>query len=82
MTTDKDGIAKNWQNVTNQLANWQVEMVITTDKTFRAFKDGDYARAAHHATGYLEETIQQLSKVWFYTWVVKWSFVAYLVWWY
>ena len=80
MTENKNGIAKNWQNVKNQFANWQVEMVIATDKTVRAFKAGDYRRAAHHATGYLEETIQQLSKVWFYTWGAKWAFVAYLIW--
>ena len=77
---NRDGIAKNWQNVKNQYANWQVEMVIATDKVTRALEVKDYARAAHHATGYLEETIQQLSKTWFYTWPLKWGFVAYLVW--
>jgi len=75
-----DGIVKNWDNVKAQFSNWQVEMVITTDKTRRALEAKEYLRALHHSTGYVEETIQQLSKTWFYTWGVKWGFVAYLIW--
>ena len=81
METNKDGIAKNWQNVVRQFANWQAEMTITTNKVKNAWAEKEYLRVAHHASGYLEETIQQLSKVWFYTWLAKWSVVAYLIFW-
>ena len=77
---NKDGVAKNIENVKRQLENWRTEMVITTEKVDKALDAKDYRRAIHHATGYLEETIDQLPKLWFYTWVPKWAFVGYLIW--
>jgi len=70
-----NGIAKNIQVVRQEFADWRVDMAITTRKVKSALRRDDYASAAHHATGYLGGTIEELSRFWFYTWPVKWGIV-------
>jgi hypothetical protein len=78
---DKDNIAKNIQQVKNQFVVWQVEMEMVTEKIKAAYHNekGFYRirRMFHHSTGYLEESIDQLPKFWFYTWLPKYTFIGY-----
>lgn len=78
--TDLNGAAKNYDNVKRQIENWKAEIVSQTIKIKSALAQKEFGRALHHATGYLEATIQQLSKLWFYTWLPKWMLVGYLIW--
>jgi hypothetical protein len=79
MPTDKDGPSKNTDVVKKQFENWVFEMALVTHKTKTAIIDKDIKKALHHVTGYLEETIDQLPRFWFYTWIPKWALVIYLI---
>jgi len=67
-----DGAAKNLDRVRQEFADWKLAQVITTHQVKGAWRAGKYLRAIHHATGYLKNTIEELSKFWFYTWLPKW----------
>jgi len=74
-----DGISKNFDKVLEGVADFRDEFNAQTVKVKAAIEAKEYFRAAHHATGYLEAALQNLSKLWFYTWVPKWSLVAYMI---
>jgi hypothetical protein len=74
-----EGIMKNLENVLEGWRDFKAECKEQTIKTKEALRAKEYFRALHHATGYLEAGLQNLSKLWFYTWVPKWSLVAYMI---
>lgn len=74
-----NGIRKNFERVLEGVADFREEWNEQTIKTKEALAAKEYFRAAHHASGYLEAGLQHLSKLWFYTWVPKWSLVAYMI---
>jgi len=74
-----NGINKNFDRVLEGFAAFRDECNEQTIKIKDALRAKEYFRALHHATGYLEAGLQNLSKLWFYTWVPKWSLVAYMI---
>lgn len=72
-------IKKNSEVVKSQYRQWLLAMEDQTDKIKFALSGGEYRRAVHHAAGYLEETIDQMPRLWFYVWLPKWALIVYLI---
>tara|TARA_R110000744_G_C19120143_1_gene535838 strand:+ start:405 stop:632 length:228 start_codon:yes stop_codon:yes gene_type:complete len=70
---------KNLSRVIEGFRDFAEECGEQTDKINDALSKGDIVDALHHASGYLEAGIQNLSRFWFYTWPLKWGLVAYLI---
>ena len=73
-------IKHNLEVLKHDYQNWKAEIASTTAKTKAAWDAGDYLQSLHHATGYIEETIDQMPRLWFYTWLPKYALIAYLLW--
>ena len=71
-----DGIKKNWSVVRGQINDYMIECREINRKILAA---PTVARKLHHASGYLEEAIDQMPRLWFYTWAPKWALVAYFI---
>lgn len=84
MSTNKDGIAKNWENVKEQYASdglWIQEIKEQNTKIRFAWSKKEYARAIFHhgLTGYLDANIQHLHKTWLYTFLPKYIAIGFIM---
>ena len=72
-----EGMKKNWEVVTKQVRAYREECKVIKRNVA---KEHNVWRKLHYASGYLEEAIDLMPRLWFYTWLPKWAFVAWLIW--
>lgn len=76
-----DKLQKNLSVLRQQYRNWRLEVRSLNTRMVIALEDRDWREALHIGVGYLEETIDQMPRLWTYTWLPKWAAVVYLIFW-
>jgi len=72
-------IMTNLRKVGEGFDNFFVEANETTGKVAAAWHKRALLRVLHHGSGYLEASQQHLYKLWFYTFLPRWTLITYLI---
>ena len=74
-----DGIKKNFEVVVQGFRDLWVDWKVQTHKLKAAWRNKDYAKVVHYASGYYSAVFEHLYRFFFYTAPIKWAIIIWLI---